>query len=168
MNFIKNAKKSPLELHPVLPANLHKDDVVFVCIGSDLIIGDCLGPLVGSELEKLGYQVIGTLDNPLHGTNLKQRLAEEMQGAEKKIVIAIDACLGGKNEVGQFEVRKGPIYPGAGVGKNLMKVGNFSISAIVSSAGPFEFFKSKDIRLSFVMNMAMQIVAGINNFFGSC
>lgn len=165
MIFFSNRKKPVLELQYVLPVNLHKNDVVFVCIGSDLTIGDSLGPLVGSELEKLGYHVIGTLDKPLHGTNLKQRFKTEMPSYEKKIVIAVDACLGGKNEVGQFEVRKGPIYPGAGIGKSLMKIGDFSIAAIVSSAGPFEFFKTREIRLSFVMNMAMQIVSGVNDFF---
>jgi putative sporulation protein YyaC len=155
-----------LDLDPVLPASLKKDQVIFVCIGSDLSIGDSLGPIVGTELEDLGYKVIGTLKNPLHGLNLKERIKKELRlTGENKTVIAIDACIGAKNSVGSFEVRKGPIQPGKGIGKKLSKIGNYSIAGIVSSQSPFDFFHDQAIHLSFVMDMAKVIVKEIHEFF---
>lgn len=38
---------------------------VLACIGTDRATGDCLGPLVGTNLKRLGYTVVGTLDEPL-------------------------------------------------------------------------------------------------------
>ncbi len=163
--FMKTiTENGKLNLQRVLPSDLQKENTVFVCIGSDLSIGDSLGPIVGTGLEKLGFDVIGTLEDPLHGLNMKERLQEFMQ-TTKKIIIAIDACIGTKVEVGTFEVKKGSLRPGAALGKNLMKVGHFSISAVVCSSGPFEFLRPQTIRLSFVMTMAEQIVSEINDFF---
>lgn len=153
-----------LALHRILPAGLQKDDVVFVCIGSDLSIGDSLGPISGTQLESLGYEVIGTLKKPLHGLNLDSRLAAELP-EKQKIIIAIDACIGEKKSVGGFEIRKGPILPGKGLGKKLKKVGDYSIAGIVSSSGPFDFLKDEAIRLSFVMDMAQKITCEIDEFF---
>jgi putative sporulation protein YyaC len=153
-----------LNLDSIFPADLQKDNTVFVCIGSDLSIGDSVGPIVGTKLDQLGFHVLGTLENPLHGLNMKERLGEFLP-TNKKTVIAIDACIGTKAEVGKYEVKKGPIHPGAGLGKNLRKVGDFSIGAVVCSSGPFEFLRPQTIRLSFVMNMAEQIVLDINRFF---
>jgi putative sporulation protein YyaC len=157
-------ENSKLNLHSILPSDLQKDNTVFVCIGSDLSIGDSLGPLVGTELEKLGFHVIGTLEKPLHGLNMKERLGVFFQ-TNNKIVIAIDASIGTDVEVGTFEVKKGPIHPGAGLGKNLKKVGHYSIGAVVCSSGLFEFLRPQTIRLSFIMKMAEQIVSEINCFF---
>ncbi|MDP4156827.1 MAG: DUF1256 domain-containing protein, partial [Bacillota bacterium] len=71
-------QEKKLDLYQVLPAGLKKEHVVFVCIGSDLSIGDSLGPIVGTELEDLGFTVIGTLKYPLHGLNLRDRLKIEL------------------------------------------------------------------------------------------
>jgi putative sporulation protein YyaC len=158
-------QENKLDLYQVLPAGLKKDHVVFVCIGSDLSIGDSLGPIVGSELEDLGFTVIGTLKYPLHGLNLRDRLKTELALIGDKTVIAIDACIGAKSSVGGFEVRKGPVHPGKGLGKKLMKIGDYSIAGIVSSQSPFDFFHDQVIHLSFVMDMAKVIVADIHEFF---
>jgi putative sporulation protein YyaC len=152
-----------LALYQVLPANLQRDDVIFVCIGSDLSIGDSLGPIVGTQLECLGYKVIGTLKQPLHGLNLASRLASELTG-NQKTVIAIDACIGQKREIGGFEVTKGPIHPGKGLGKNLKKVGDYSIAGIVSSASPFDFFHEQTVHLSLIFDMAKIVVTAIHEF----
>jgi putative sporulation protein YyaC len=157
-------QEEKLALQQVLPPDLTKDNVVFVCIGSDLSIGDSLGPLVGTELEDLGYHVIGTLNDPLHGLNLKDRLKTELTG-QKKTVVAIDACIGDKRAVGGFEVRRGPIHPGKGLGKKLTKVGDYSIAGIVSSESPFDFFHDQAIHLSFIISMAKKIVREIDRLF---
>ena len=54
----------------LLKKNLNKEELpVIVCIGSDLAIGDSLGPIVGSMLkfktQGLGVFVYGTLSAPI-------------------------------------------------------------------------------------------------------
>ena len=53
--------------------------LVFCCIGTDRSTGDALGPMTGSFLTQLvsfPFQVVGTLDNPLHALNLEETVAE--------------------------------------------------------------------------------------------
>ena len=54
------------------------EDLVLLCIGTDKITGDCLGPLVGSKLKqrKFPYPLYGTLEKPLHAGNLTEQLPE--------------------------------------------------------------------------------------------
>ncbi len=131
---------------------LTNEDVFFICIGTDRSTGDSYGPLVGTMLVKAGYQnVIGTLDDPIHAVNLSEKLREL---PADKTIIAIDASLGRIESVGIIELVHGPISPGAGVGKELPEVGDYSINAIVNIGGFMEYIVLQNTRLSFVMNMA--------------
>lgn len=146
----------------LLPTNLIADDVVFLCVGTDRVTGDALGPLVGTYLNGLGYKnVIGTIDDPTHGTNLDERAQRLPAG---KTVIAIDACLGSANNVGTMGVIKGSIKPGAGVGKDhLPSVGDYAISGTVNVSGFQEYFVLANTRLSLVMKLARDITSAIVN-----
>lgn len=132
-----------------------RENIIFACIGTDRSTGDSLGPLVGTKLEKFGYNVIGTIDNPLHAKNLSERLRKVPEGST---VIAIDAKLGLLSSIGKIDIKDGPIKPGATVGKDLPEVGDISISGVVNVGGYMEFFVLQNTRLSVVMNMADQIV----------
>lgn len=77
--------------------HLSASEVVFLCIGTDRSTGDSLGPLVGTYLSDLGYNVIGTIDEPCHAMNLSDRL-EETNGL---VVIAVDASLGRVSRIGE-------------------------------------------------------------------
>ncbi|MGM0501466.1 MAG: spore protease YyaC, partial [Bacillota bacterium] len=74
-----------------------KSLVVF-CIGTDRSTGDALGPLVGSELNSFKLtkkiKVYGTLDNPIHATNIKTKIKEIKYKHKKAVIIAVDAGLG--------------------------------------------------------------------------
>lgn len=131
--------------------------IFFACIGTDRSTGDSLGPLVGTKLALLGYNVIGTIDNPLHAENLAERLAVEIPFG-MTTVIAIDASLGMSSSVGKVYVKHGPLKPGTGVGKNLPPVGQYHITGVVNVGGFMEYFVLQNTRLSLVMNMADQIV----------
>ena len=50
------------------------------------------------------------------------------------------------------------VSPGKGVGKELPKVGTALIVGIVKCNDDYDFFNLNTVRLSFVMNMARQIV----------
>ena len=72
-------------------------ELVFVCIGSDRITGDSLGPLVGHSLSRQGLSsayVYGTLSNPVHALNLRETIEEINLRHPDSLVIAVDASLG--------------------------------------------------------------------------
>lgn len=143
------------DTYNTLPKNLSNDDVVFVCIGTDRSSGDALAPIVGSALVKNGYRnVFGTLEDPVHAMNLTE-IVEKLP--IDKTVIAIDACLGLLSNVGRIKFYKGGIKPGAGVGKNLPIVGDYSFEGIVNVGGFMEYFVLQNTRLSLVMEMANAI-----------
>ncbi|BAU28188.1 putative sporulation protein YyaC [Aneurinibacillus soli] len=137
------------------------ESYVFACIGTDRSTGDSLGPLVGSKLAADGYDVIGTLDKPLHAVNLEERLSQVPAG---KTVIAIDACLGSMRKVGTVSVTEGPLKPGAGVGKKLVEVGDYHIKAFVNVGTPNyaeNYFNLANTRLSIVFKLASVICDAI-------
>ncbi|QGG47008.1 spore protease YyaC [Heliorestis convoluta] len=93
---------------------------VILCIGTDRSTGDCLGPLVGTQLLPLAssyYHIYGTLDDPIHATNLIERKKAIEEAHPNGIMIAIDASLGTVDQVGKISIGLGSLRPGAGVKK---------------------------------------------------
>lgn len=143
-------------LRNLLPSN---QKVLFVCIGTDRSTGDSLGPLVGTKLSDAGYEVLGTLDDPVHAVNLEQKLEHIGNYFSDRFIIAIDACLGQFSNVGNIKVACGSIKPGAGVKKDLPAVGHASITGIVNVGGFMEYFVLQNTRLSLVMRLADEIAS---------
>lgn len=150
----------------------YETDPVFLCIGSDRVTGDALGPLVGSRLaqyeaspsygsKKTGIEVYGTLALPVHALNLNEILHHIREYHPHNPVVAIDASLGVRDHVGYLTVGKGSLSPGAGVNKNLANAGDIFITGIVGAAGPFSHLTLQTTRLSTVISMAETITKGI-------
>ena len=139
------------------------DNLVIICIGTDRCIGDSLGPLVGTMLKNSDYKypVYGTLDNPIHALNIYESLSEIKRNHPEGLFLAIDACLGEKHNIGNIQIRKGPILPGKGVGKTLPKIGNYSIVAIVDEIDENSKFSFNNIRLNFIVQMSEIIATSI-------
>lgn len=131
--------------------------VLFICIGTDRATGDCLGPLVGTNLKRLGYSVLGTMDEPLHAKNLIQELQKVSTIYNPDLVLAIDASLGRLEDIGTINLANSPLRPGAGVHKDLPPVGNISIIGIVNMGGFLELQILQCTRLNTVMKLASDI-----------
>lgn len=145
------------------PMTSEAESLLLLCIGTDRSIGDALGPLVGSLLEEEGnwpFTVLGTLDNPVHASNLVDTLTWIDGEFERPLVIAIDACLGRLESVGCITVGKGPLKPGAGVNKSLPPVGQLYVTGVVNVGGFMEYFVLQNTRLNLVMRMAKLIANG--------
>lgn len=139
--------------------------VLFVCIGTDRSTGDAYGPLVGTELSQLGIPVLGTLEEPVHAVNLDEVRKVIAHKYPRHFVIAIDACLGQFEHVGEIHVKDSPLHPGAGVKKELGPIGDISITGIVNVSGFMEYFVLQNTRLSEVMRMVKETVDGIVEFY---
>ena len=68
-------------------------EIIILCIGSDRITGDSLGPLIGQQLSRHRWKnihIYGTLDAPVHALNLESVLAD----IKKKTSICADSRSG--------------------------------------------------------------------------
>ncbi len=140
------------------------EELVFLCIGSDRMTGDCLGPYVGQQLSAYrgpGISVYGTLNEPVHAMNLEQMSSSIEERHPHALVIAIDASLGQKKHLGYVTIGNGALYPGAGVHKELPPVGDIHITGIVNIGGMLEQFTLQTTRLSTVISLADTITQGI-------
>ncbi|HWI63837.1 MAG TPA: spore protease YyaC [Symbiobacteriaceae bacterium] len=139
-------------------------EIVLVCIGTDRSTGDALGPLVGSYLAEQvlpGCSVFGTLDNPVHATNLADTMDWIDRNYRDPLVMAVDACLGRVESVGYLTVGSGSLKPGAAVNKTLPEVGQVYVTGIVNVGGFMEFLVLQNTRLSLVYRMAKVAAVGI-------
>ena len=146
---------------------------VLLCIGTDRVTGDCLGPLVGQQLTSLrqksctttGYDVYGTLETPVHALNLSSCIDQIYNDYSSPYIIAIDASLGSANHVGYITLSTDPLYPGQGIHKKIPAIGSLSITGIVGSSNPPQVWTLQNTRLYSVIRLAGCISAGIHYGF---
>jgi putative sporulation protein YyaC len=138
--------------------------IVVLCIGTDRSTGDCLGPLTGTKLKTLNLfpHIYGTLDEPVHATNLEAQLKIINTDYSQPYIIAVDACLGKLENVGCVTIGHGSVKPGAAVNKDLPAVGNAYITGIVNVGGFMEHLVLQSTRLNLVMKMADTIAHGLS------
>ena len=132
---------------------------VVMCIGTDLVGGDCLGPVVGQLLiaRNLPAYVYGTLDSPITALNLREYYSFIKQ-KHTSLVIAVDSCVG--ENVGRISVNNGGLLPGAASNKSLPMVGDISVTAVTSSYPPSDK-RFASVRLGFVYSLALKVVDAV-------
>ena len=139
---------------------------IICCIGTDAVIGDSLGPLCGTMLTRRltgKTYVFGTLNKPITASDVKS-LAVFLENVYPDVpVLAIDAALGEKSEVGKIKVSDSAVKPGLGVRKNLSAIGSSSIIAIVGDKNCGASIKG--VRLSVIYDAAQMITDAVCRFF---
>ncbi|WP_279238009.1 spore protease YyaC [Candidatus Galacturonibacter soehngenii] len=148
----------------LLDHKLIYETIIVLCIGTDRVTGDSLGPLVGYKLSKSrlhNVKVYGTLENPVHALNLADTTKEIYKKYSNPFIIAIDASLGNSNHLGYITLGKGPLTPGSGVKKTLLPVGDIFITGIVNVSGVLDNLVLQTTRLDTVMTLADCISLGI-------
>lgn len=132
---------------------------VILCIGTDRLIGDSLGPMVGSLLTRshCPFPVYGTLAAPVHALNLSDYMVLIRKNHPGAPVIAIDASLGPDHRIGCISLRPYGLQPGAGVHKKLDPAGDISITGITNVESLQPYLSLQTARLSTVMAMAEEI-----------
>ena len=133
-------------------------EIAAVCVGTDLVGGDCLGPMVGQLLTEAGVPayVYGTLDNPVTALNVNAVSGFVRLKHPDCLIVAVDSSVGVEAERGRICVRSGPLIPGAAGGRPLNALGDVSVTVITSSALP-PSQKFALARLGFVYALAKAI-----------
>ncbi len=140
---------------------------VVVCIGSDLAIGDSLGPICGSMLkyktQGLNLFLYGTLPAPVTAKeigHLRKLLKETHVGSQ---IIAVDAAVGEKGDIGLIKLSDRPLLPGAGANKSLGAIGDVSIMGIVAEKSLANYGLLNTTRLNLVYAMSEVLSEGLAN-----
>ncbi len=141
---------------------------VILCIGSDLSVGDSLGPVVGTKLKEklsgLNCFVYGTLSKPITAHEVKYMNDFLRLTHPDSAIIAIDAAVGLAGDIGLIKLARRGIKPGSGANKKLSKVGDVSIMGIVAERSLFNYSLFSATRLNIVYKMAEIISEGVSSF----
>ncbi len=140
---------------------LKKEDCnppVIVCVGSDLAIGDSLGPITGSMLkfktQGLHMFLYGTLSSPVTAKEIKYIRNFLKDTHNQSPIIAIDAAVGNAGDIGLIKITDTPLLPGAGANKKLGAIGDMSIMGIVAEKSVANYGLLNTTRLNLVYSMA--------------
>ncbi|MCH5152757.1 MAG: spore protease YyaC [Clostridiales bacterium] len=133
-----------------LKIKTRNSQTVYMCIGTEKVFSDSLGPRVGSLLNEnmlfpafvygLCEQNI-TAENLLYSYNFIKALHPD------STIVVIDAAVGTTDQIGKIQLCDGGILPGAATNKNLPSVGDVGIIGIVAEKGMNDFYtlnSSKD------------------------
>jgi len=145
----------------------HTDqEPLFLCIGSDRHLLDCLGPLTGTMLQATvpGITVIGTLDAPLHARNMVPTLDGLTPHHMGRPVIAVDASVGDPVEIGLLQLRAGSVAPGKALAKILPAVGDYALTGVVEIRANRSGVRNKQAGLGLVYNMAQVLSQAVAEF----
>lgn len=138
---------------------------IVVCIGSDLAIGDSLGPITGSMLkfktQGLNVFLYGTLASPVTAKeigHLRAFLKDAHKGSQ---IIAVDAAVGSEGDIGLIKLSDSPMFPGAGANKKLGSIGDISVMGVVAEKSLANYGLLNTTRLNLVYSMAEIISDGL-------
>ena len=140
---------------------------VIVCVGSDLAIGDSLGPITGSMLkfktQGLHVFIYGTLASPITAKEIRYMRTFLTETHKDSQVLVIDAAVGNEGDIGLIKINDSPLKPGAGANKKLGDLGDISILGIVAEKSIANYGLLNTTRLNLVYSMAEIISDGISN-----
>lgn len=155
-----------LSLKKITPSK--QNSPVILCIGSDLSVGDSLGPVTGTKLKEklngLNCYVYGTLSKPITAHEVKYMNEFLRATHPDSAIIAVDAAVGLAGDIGLIKITPRGLKPGSGANKKLSKVGDVSIMGIVAEKSVFNYSLFSATRLNVIYKMSDIISEGICNY----
>ena len=146
---------------------LSNEKPVFLCVGSDKVVGDCLGVFVGELLKKkykINGFIYGDFNVNINANNLKEIVQEIKKKHPNSPIVLVDAILGDIEEVGQVKFYRSGAIPGGEFNKGEL-VGDYSILAVVGAKGINALNFVKSVRLNLVVNLAEFIAESISRAY---
>ena len=143
-------------------------ELAFLCAGTDRVIGDCFGPLVGSKLLELlekenisNVNVLGSLERNINYNNI-ENIIEKVNN--KTGLIVIDAALSKKENIGKIFVTNKSTVLGKGLNKNKIDIGDISIKSVVAKdyrIPGYNFKSLQNTSLNEIMKLSNIVAEGI-------
>lgn len=160
-------KMASVGIECALQAYLHGAMPVVVCVGSDLSIGDSVGPVCGSMLARRKTRdlfIYGTLQNTVTAKEVDYMHAFLRDTHPGLPVVVVDAAVGGAGDIGLIKLAEGGLQPGAGANKKLRKLGDVGIYGIVAEKSLFNYALLNLTRLKLVWQLADRIAEGVARY----
>ena len=150
--------------------NKHSE-IVFLCVGTDRLIGDSFGPLVGSRLKErlkdfntLEVNVYGTLEENISYTNINEVIDTINKNHSNSYIITIDAALSEKNNIGNIYVKNEKLIIARSLSKSKIEIGDISIKAVVGKnykLPNYNYFSLQNNSLNKIIKLANIVSDGI-------
>ena len=140
-------------------------EIIFLCIGTDRITGDCFGPLVGTNLKRMlensnifNITIYGTLIKNVNYSNIEQVIRTIQTKHSNPSIVVIDAALSKKENIGNVYIEEGKTILGKGLNKSRIEVGDLSIKAVVGKD-----YKIPAYNFSILQNISLNTVYTLSN-----
>lgn len=136
-------------------------DVIFLCIGTSKIIGDAIGPILGSNLKNIENEFIhvyGTIENNLHFNNTKNIIESISRNYRNPCIVSIDAALSEKNNIGDIVIGSGFIKLGKALNKSFGVYSDINIKCIVGN-----YYSDREKNLTILRNVSVDEIIKISN-----
>lgn len=144
-------------------------EIIFLCVGTDKVIGDCVGPIVGSTLRKNrkndNIKIYGTLEETLNFKNIQEVINNKIRKYHNPFLITIDAALGEEELLGKIFVGEGKIALGDSLGRKIESPSHIYIKGVVGKYydNPQKNIETlKKVNQDEVIKLSKQISKGIN------
>lgn len=111
-------------------------------------------------------EVYGNLEKNICANNANDVISKIKRKYRNPLVIAIDAAISKKENIGKIVIENSGMYLGKALNKNINYIGDLSIKGIVSknvNVPQYNFRLLQNTSLSLVMNMADVVSSGIYN-----
>ena len=157
-------QQDKIRLSDAIKNQIQNEPTVYMCIGTEKVFSDSLGPRVGTllneNLEKDVF-VYGLRDQNITAENLlySYNFIKALHPASK--IVVIDAAVGTIDQIGKVQICRGGIAPGAATNKNLPSVGDVGIIGIVAEKGMGDFYTLNSSKDVLVGNVAKFIAEAI-------
>ena len=165
INYEKNKNIMAVSLASTLLES--KERPIFLCVGTDKIVGDSVGVLIGELLTKkykINAHVYGTLDANVDAQNINQIIDDIKLKHPSSPIILVDGILGDFDSVGQIKFYKNGAYAGGQYGKGVF-VGDYSILPVVGVKGIDSLNFINSVKLKNVVEQAEFVADSISRAF---
>lgn len=111
-------------------------NIVILCVGTNKLIGDSIGPIVGQKLTRLlndkeNVKIYGNTRETLNLQNARHILEKIPYIYQAPFIITIDAALGPKEMIESIFITTGKIKIGEALGHSIGYYSNINIKGIV-------------------------------------
>lgn len=137
---------------------------VYMCIGTEKVFSDSLGPRVGTLLNLQMNEpsfVYGLIEQNITAENLLKSYEFIKSMHPDNPIVVVDAGVGDADQLGKVQLCDGGILPGAATNKNLPEIGDVGIVGIVAEIGMGDFYTLNSTKDKLVGDVAQFIAEAI-------
>lgn len=167
-------KRFVWEFSNILKNNKRNKNLIFLCIGTNKVIGDSIGPLVGTNLKrdfknnmkfKEDYnievnciKIFGDMINNVSYNNIEENIQNIKNTIQDSYVIVIDSALSTENNIGKIFVYNKGLKYAESLKRDKEIIGDMSIKVVVGKNAQNRFKNFKILK-----NISSQRVIMLSN-----